>query len=648
MRLDRARSTVRAGFTLIEMLVVIAITGMLFGLLFAPLVAGFHWVAREQGEIQLQNTTQDSQRIVTGQIADALTVTLFPDNPTRIDLVMPASAVMNSMPAPASLNADATAPIGSGAEPGQLEETFFVGLADPSLPYSNVPALRISGGLASAPIGQENLYVLWRAVYNLHANTTEYPGLAAGDVDPVAQAAAGNPSAVTADPWFFEDSLKTALAGQTYAPGSPPADSAAQQALLIQMRNYTAGLIVNTPAGPKRVPVAAELTPVAVLGHLDAVKSLWRNGWVLNPLIQFLPNASQNEVLGASQFGTEFNASQGQWMTSAASAASVSVYWGWDWSRLYTMATVDGSIQGAGGQPMPITVLNGPTAGAVITTPTQVAPYYVDPRTGRIMFTQFQVTEPIPIQLDSSGTSTKTVYPLSFPNGQEIYAFGQPATDTFASLVNASTNAAAGSVRPQVIPFSDSLQVVTTLPAPLGQTITTYQRQAGNLITADTAGGANLNAMPGLEAAQGALVHGPGLYAINYTGSPDLSAAPPSAWTGQPYEVPLIQVPLGEPALPGTNPNGQPNTAEDSNITPYDPASGLGTMLEVTYRFTFATLDASGNPLPEVTASYATQRFVHVNVGFRKFDESNATPSDYALSTSVGAGNRVDEHPNAE
>ena len=685
---NSARREPNAGFTLVEILIVVAILGILLGLLFIPLNASFHFVGTETAEIQVQDTTRNTLKTITGQLAQAMLVRTWPGNPaagvpantTRIDLLMPASADLNL---PLYIPG---ATLGTATQPGQIWEVFFIGLADPTQPYNSVAALRSTGGLTisgNAANGPENQYILYRALFN-----------PTDTLDPVTQAntARGAGFTVDVDPWFFDDSLSGVLSGTPVVPSvsnNGPGTYTSHQYLLQQMRSTavyvlppgaTSHVAAGLNATPVGIPVGAGLTPVAVLGHLDAVRSRWDTagnaGWIIDPRVSFLPAASQNEAVAPSEYGTQFQTSRGQW---AANSTGAAVYW-YDWVHLYQWsgspvagsASLDGTVVGANGQPMTITELNGPgTApasatqpipGRVISTVASVDPFYVDPRSGRITFTQFQVTEAIPVKLNSGFTSTQTVYPLYFPFGTDLTGGGITYdTTTFAPIVT-TTGAAAGKLRPQVLPYSETVQILTNAPGFPGAgtpTTTTYQRTAGNLVATNInsrdANNPNLSEPAGAAyaAAAGQYPLGPGAYVINYTATPDFSQAnePFAATVYQPNpmgvatynfgdEVPLVDLPLGlvnptDPRYTGAN------IPVDANIWSYvgTGASWTGSIILVTYRFTFSTLDAAGTPLAKAAANYSSQQFVHVSIGFRKYDEQNVTPYDYSLTTDVGSAN---------
>ena len=594
------------GFTLLEMVVVIGILGILFGLLLVPLVSSFHFLGNETSEIALQNTTRDAVRVITSQIASASQVTTYPDNPMRIDLVLPATSALNQQ---ASL-------VGSGGAPGNIRETFFVAQADPfdsigpapnpappmwpHKPY-NAPGAwtQTNGRQLNLSQMEENEYVLWRAVYNLNDPN-----------DPVTQAMTTDP---LSDPWFFDDSLEGKLDGAAHsplgatAPGTALYPSPRCQTLLAAMRNYTVKLANGTP-------VAAQLTPVVMTGHLDAVSATWNDpaqGWVFNPLVNFVAQASRNEQMTPQQFGTQFTAQGGQWVTTGASAYTLGVYWG-PW-QLNQTANLDGTVY-------PITFLDG--SGSVLSGPGTGPVYTIDPILGKVTFNQYEVTETIPVASGPGGT-TQTVYPLSLPFGQ----VNGNDTNTYASapLAPAGTR-----LRPQIVPFTDTLQVVTT-PATGAPATLEYRRQEANYIATDPHTGSTGTASQADDAdqaSQGLSAQAPGVYDINYAANPNIGALLPPTSSAQPYisaEIPLIEV---------------PPQSVDSNMVPWNGTTG--TRLEVTYRFTFATLGADGNPLVSVGVNYSSQAFIDATVGFRKFRENISTPLQFSLSTSVAAGNRVD------
>jgi hypothetical protein len=273
--------------------------------------------------------------------------------------------------------------------------------------------------------------------------------------------------------------------------------------------------------------------------------------------------------------------------------------------------------------------------------------FFADPRTGRVTFTQFGVTETIPVRLNPVTSTIQTVYPLYLPGGSDSYfSNGQydPAnytigsgSSTFAPLVNIGGNSGP-EVHPQLIPYSDSLRV-RTFNGPQSVVERQFTRANGEMnvgnITTDP------QANTAYTIAGGVYPEGAGTYSINYTADPALTG-----WNGvlTPYlpitgsyqlgdEVPLIEVPQG---------------ATDPSLAVYNPNTPQGTVLKLSYRFTFSTLDGSGTPMNRPVASYSSQRFLHLVLGFRQYDETSSQPHDYQLATSVGSTNPIDELPAAE
>lgn len=64
----------RGGFTLVELLVVMAITVILLGLLFAPMMSGFNFVRRGQLTVLAQESARSTMDQVSRELADALAV----------------------------------------------------------------------------------------------------------------------------------------------------------------------------------------------------------------------------------------------------------------------------------------------------------------------------------------------------------------------------------------------------------------------------------------------------------------------------------------------------------------------------------------------------------------------------------------------
>jgi len=73
-RRSRASVAARLGFTLVEMLVVIAITIVLMGLLLGPLSQSFRLTARGRAMIAGQDNARSAMNQITRDIQDAMVV----------------------------------------------------------------------------------------------------------------------------------------------------------------------------------------------------------------------------------------------------------------------------------------------------------------------------------------------------------------------------------------------------------------------------------------------------------------------------------------------------------------------------------------------------------------------------------------------
>lgn len=91
IRLAAGRSAPGAtrGFTLVELLVVIALLTILFVLLFKPMAEGINWLRVSRASVAAQSNAQLALEDFSSALSTALYVRTYPDTPWLIDLYMP-------------------------------------------------------------------------------------------------------------------------------------------------------------------------------------------------------------------------------------------------------------------------------------------------------------------------------------------------------------------------------------------------------------------------------------------------------------------------------------------------------------------------------------------------------------------------------
>ena len=199
----------RSGFTLIEILVVIVITVMLFGLLFRPLIVSFNFTRAAQARIQAQDAARLNLARVSRELSDAMFVydnsapmtVPAPKGATalvyfaRLDFVLPKMIMHCNDPNrhagypgvpldysrddlawPAEVGYEAWPPC--PADPSHPVEArsvqpltpsghivrYFVGLRYPEMPYFN--RYESYDGMPVEAAGAANTYVLYRAEFS--------------------------------------------------------------------------------------------------------------------------------------------------------------------------------------------------------------------------------------------------------------------------------------------------------------------------------------------------------------------------------------------------------------------------------------------------------------------------------------------------
>lgn len=185
------------GFTLIELITVIAVSTVLMTIIIVPVIQGFNMTraaegfaqAQSQGRLLIQQLEGEMSNAVSirptsgisGQVGirvpddtNTLTTVILPH--AKIDLYPPAEGDASLQSGGAFINPDTNkvdptsrAPIGDANLPavrGMSMTRYWIGLRDPSQPYNN-PYInyRTSGGArwAVGTGGQDNLFVLYKA-----------------------------------------------------------------------------------------------------------------------------------------------------------------------------------------------------------------------------------------------------------------------------------------------------------------------------------------------------------------------------------------------------------------------------------------------------------------------------------------------------
>ncbi|MDO8588161.1 MAG: prepilin-type N-terminal cleavage/methylation domain-containing protein [Armatimonadota bacterium] len=202
------------GFTLIEILVVVAITILLFGLLFTPMIAALNLTRQGRVKIEAQDAARLNLERVSRELSGAMFVydnsapiDVVPPGATamtatvalpygKIDLVMPRMMMHCDNPAhpsdqPRDYERDSDDPNWPGEEawpscpickstevtarpvqpmmPSRRIVRYFIGLMDPQKPYSN------NFEDKTAPSPENNTYVLYRAEFKAWSDP-ENPG----------------------------------------------------------------------------------------------------------------------------------------------------------------------------------------------------------------------------------------------------------------------------------------------------------------------------------------------------------------------------------------------------------------------------------------------------------------------------------------
>jgi prepilin-type N-terminal cleavage/methylation domain-containing protein len=415
----------RSAFTLVELLVAMAITAVMLGLLLGPMLQSFNFTRRVQRVAQAQDTARDLMETISREIAEAAYVfdnsrvlnPLTTSNPvndatlqftlvdqrgnavtfylpyTKIDFVLPERATANGTGITDPTDGSDYVPPDQrvGKPPlvpvlaGRTIVRYFVARRDPSRPYSN----RNEQLLATAAL--DNPYVLWRAqfvLYERNGNGQYVPNTKLFKLD-----ANGQP--IIDEPWFFYDT-STAPNGKSYMQNwlevSRPVTEV-QDIDLLNVRydqrtgqivqvtpliQFLPGLVTDDPAVPNNLDEAANEVPNAIPAAYTTKKGGWSSPFMVtvyrNGFSTVYMTGDVNGQLMVARGASDafrFNITAYQLMQSAG------CYEEGTWNAGVCSNLADPWIQGSGSWERNPSSLDAPYP---------YMPFDVDPRSGTVSF----------------------------------------------------------------------------------------------------------------------------------------------------------------------------------------------------------------------------------------------------------------------
>ncbi|MEJ5250410.1 MAG: prepilin-type N-terminal cleavage/methylation domain-containing protein [Armatimonadota bacterium] len=365
---DTGNMKIGQAFTLVELLVVMAITAIMLGLLLGPMLQSFNFTRRVQRVAQAQDTARDLMETISREIADAAYVfdnsrvlnPLTTSNPvndatlrfdltdrqgnpvtfylpyTKIDFVLPERVTPNGTgvtdPTDGSDYVPPDRRVGNPPRlpllAGRTVVRYFIARRDPSRPYSN----RNEQLLA---VAADNPYILWRAqfvLYERNGNGAFVPNTRLFKLD-----ANGQP--ILDEPGFFYDT-RIAPNGRSYMQNwlevSRPVTEVEdidlinvqynQQGQIVQVTpliQFLPGLVTDDPAVPTALDDAANEVPNAIPTAYMTKKGGWSSPFAvtvyrsLNPPLYYTTTIDQNGNLLIGRGPLLFNITAYQLMESS-------------------------------------------------------------------------------------------------------------------------------------------------------------------------------------------------------------------------------------------------------------------------------------------------------------------------------------------
>jgi len=658
----------KAAFTLIELMVVMAITVILLGLIFGPVVQSFNLTNRARVQVQTQDIARRLSETIQQDIAQAVFIFDNSNQPINfwmrtpdatgepvgpavaqpvsfayMDLVEPARVTDQSTNLDPSLIDPTTGtPINRGdfvlpLSPGRVITRYFIGLRNnasnagiPIRPYHNFYAAKRNRSLAD-----HNTFVLYKAV------VAPYTASGAVDTRFFRVNSAGNP--ILYDPNFFYDST------QAVVPSDPSITSAAVAGWKDDNGDGKVNISENWKA------LANPVVPVDRADEIVVQKS--DNGQPLyfpdnatgpytrlDPLIKFTPTYVGNDAGSPTSLSDASNEmpdvspsshkeSYGHW----TSPFNLYVYRGGLAGPLLNYFFWDGSTG-----PVQRNTYNT-SSQASTSTSAGFFPIRFDQRSGRINVSNPPLDRTNPPDILLSCDTRRGVINFAFPDWIWLYddASGLPKPSQWlntagapdVATINAQFDAAYG------LDSSNAKRYITLRTLPDGRPSPLDKIP-------------NCQIVPGSEVVTGPDMR-PGPHygmAITYTRVPRLSYRQAQQLGANEYQINYSDMPGPKPALTGS-------AALDAMILNTLKAGSIifcSRPADIDKTAALPTIDALGNPAAPITvtyqfqnnssgdivkADYLSRQLMTVSVGVRLYEFNSGQPQQVNISQKINVRN---------